>query len=528
MLRNKTAWILLSLVGQLGCSEYQYTSERRKDVFQQNRMNTVDILMVVDNSCSMVEEQDKLASNFDAFIEAFAGIEVDWQIAVTTTDTLDEEQSGHFLGGTDELLLVNADGDTVDQVAWDRSWPIVEGASMQLDPSYVADSDNLDMDGWCVATAAYGSGDLGSPGAENEACAAARPRPPRALPTPPPEGDSADAVAPSVGDLVITEFMPNPSAVADDAGEWLEITNVTESVIDLSGCTLEDEGRNSYAFTEGTMIGAGEVLVLARTTDDGSNGGVGATLALGEDLTLNNSDLILTSDMDGADEIFAELVAVGTGGSGIEMGLEGARLALSEPLLSTDNAGFLRDEANLSIIVLSDEEDSSPYSTHDYLRFFTELKGEEAYRDHGMMTISGVVGKDEPPYDGAASCESSNGAAAYGSRYVSVVERTDGVLESICDEDFSPIAAELGLLASGLELVFVLAEPADPEGLTVKLYSERDEDSLLRELERDVDYTFDAEENAIVFDAAHVPPSETYLVVEYRVLPMGASVEEGA
>ncbi len=79
---------LLALL--MGCSEYSYTSEVQIDTFQQVRRNTVDILMVVDNSCSMAEEQDKLAANFPAFIEVFDGVDVDWQIAVTTTDILDE------------------------------------------------------------------------------------------------------------------------------------------------------------------------------------------------------------------------------------------------------------------------------------------------------------------------------------------------------------------------------------------------------------------------------------------------------
>ena len=35
-----------------------------------------------------------------------------------------------------------------------------------------------------------------------------------------------------------------------------------------------------------------------------------------------------------------------------------------------------------------------------------------------------------------------------------MVQRTEGVLESICDNDFSPIAEELGLTASGLEVEF--------------------------------------------------------------------------
>ena len=41
----------------LGCTEYEYTSKLKKDVFQQSRKNTVDILLVVDDSCSMIEEQ---------------------------------------------------------------------------------------------------------------------------------------------------------------------------------------------------------------------------------------------------------------------------------------------------------------------------------------------------------------------------------------------------------------------------------------------------------------------------------------
>ena len=40
-------------------------------------------------------------------------------------------------------------------------------------------------------------------------------------------------------------------------------------------------------------------------------------------------------------KIFEEMVVVGTSGSGIEMGLEAAYRALSEPLISNENSGFL-------------------------------------------------------------------------------------------------------------------------------------------------------------------------------------------
>ena len=518
---NRTLRPALLALLAIGCTEYSYTSKYRKDVFQQRRMNTVDILLVVDNSCSMVEEQDKLATNFQSFIAAFEGAEVDYQIGVTTTDTLDEDQSGRLVGGDDEIVLTDADGRTIDEVSWDRDWPVQTGVALQLDADHVADSDNATEHSWCAATETYGDGDYGTPGGANTSCDARRPAPPEA--TPP---RSAAASAPSAGDVVISEFMATPSKVADSFGEWVELTNTTDHDVDLSGCGLSDYGRNAYTFPDGTTIAAGGRLVAARSDDSSWNGGVSADVALGEDFTINNADSYLTPDTPDAEAIFAENVAVGITGSGIEMGLEAARLALDEDLLSTDNAGFIRDEANLSLIFVSDEEDSSPDSAWDYLRFYSDVKGDAAYRDHGIVNVSAVVGRDEPPYDGAPSCESSSGSAAYGSRYLALAVDTEGATESICDDDFSPIATELGLTASGLSLTFVLGEPADPRDLTVSLYSSPDEASFIEELVVDQDYTFDAGQNAIVFDARHIPPSETFIMVEYRVLANGAAVSE--
>ena len=511
----------MSLAALLSCTEYSYTSARMTDVFQQNRMNTVDVLLVVDNSCSMVEEQDKLGSNFQSFIAAFEGVDVDWQIGVTTTDTLNEQYMGHLMGGDDEIILADADGRTLDEVAWDSEWPIIAGVALQLDPENEAGSDNSSASRWCLATEASVTGDLGTPGEENSPCTeGARPS------TAPRRSASLDAAAPGAGEVVITEFLADAGALDDANGEWVELTNVTDTDLDLSGCSLSDDGRNAVVFADGTVLAAGARLLVGRDGDSSTNGGLDVDMATGDDFTLNNDVRYLTPDTEDVDAIFSEMVAVGTTGSGIEMGLEGAALALSEPLLSGENAGFIRDDANLSLVFLSDEEDSSPDRTVDYLRQYTDLKGAAAYRDHGIVNVSVVVGKDEPPYAGAASCESSNGVAAYGSRYVDLAERTEGAVESICDEDFTPIAAELGLLASGLSLTFALSEPADPRDLIAGLYADRSDDAKIRDLVLDVDYTFDASQNAIVFDAAHIPPSETYIVVDYRLLATGSEVVE--
>ena len=143
------------------------------------------------------------------------------------------------------------------------------------------------------------------------------------------------------------------------------------------------------------------------------------------------------------------------------------------------------------------------------------------------MRISAVVGKERPPYEGAASCSSSEGIGYYGPRYIELAYRTEGSLESICDEDFSSIAQELGFTASGLMLEFELSSSADAASLSVKLYEERSEDSLIRELTQDVDYTYNVENNSIIFEMQSLPASESYIVAEYRVLAQGAIVTEG-
>jgi len=58
-------------------------------------------------------------------------------------------------------------------VAWDDgvSFPDPEGASMALDPAHLDAGDNDDGSSWCEASSAYGEGDLGTPGAANDACA---------------------------------------------------------------------------------------------------------------------------------------------------------------------------------------------------------------------------------------------------------------------------------------------------------------------------------------------------------------------
>lgn len=504
--------------------QYGYSNLQGLDVFQQARRNTVDVLLVVDDSGSMAEEQDKLAASFQRFIDAFQGVDVDWRIAVTTTDVADQDRAGHLRGGEDEVVLTRADGVELDRVAWDLSWPVPPGAALQLDPashSPTANDAPTTADGapaWCAASTPMADGDRGSPGQPNPWCAdgSAWERWPEGT------GAGAPTRTPQVGDLVISELMIDPSASPDAVGEWVELTSRVLDFLDLSGAVVSDLGRNTFTVPEGTLIPPGGHLLLTRGPD--ASGGLAPAVAVDAGLTLADPVTVLTPDLPDQAELFAELVAVGTRGAGFEMGLEAARLALSEPLRSGANAGFLRDDARLALVFVTDEDDYSPLAPADYLLAYALGKGDAAFRTAGLLTVSAVAGVTPPPYDGALSCESQDGAAEYGSRYLALVERSAGTAQDICQDDFATLAGQVGLVVSGLTTVLPLSRPADPDTLVVRVYDSQDDDSLLYEAVQGADYVFLSSDNAISFLAHAVPPSLSWITVEYELLAEGQAL----
>jgi hypothetical protein len=87
-------------------------------------------------------------------------------------------------------------------------------------------------------------------------------------------------------------------------------------------------------------------------------------------LPSDQSPILSSGAMEGSQEAWLErvklLLTQGIDGSGQEMGLEAARRAVSEPLLSirpdaepSGNRGFLRPGSRLLVVILSDEDDCS-------------------------------------------------------------------------------------------------------------------------------------------------------------------------
>ena len=132
---------------------------------------------------------------------------------------------------------------------------------------------------------------------------------------------SAASAAIVPGDLLITEVMANPAAVSDTNGEWFEIYNTTDSVINLSGLVLRDNGSNQHTISaaDKLFVSGGSYFVLGRNGDSNSNGGYLA------DYTYSNFSLGNTADdiiLEFDNTVIASLIyndsLFGTAGNSVE------------------------------------------------------------------------------------------------------------------------------------------------------------------------------------------------------------------
>lgn len=215
---------------------------------------------------------------------------------------------------------------------------------------------------------------------------------------------------------------------------------------------------------------------------------------------------VITPDTTNAAELFNTEVNVGTSGSASEMGLEAARLALSQSFLETVNRDFLREEADLSIIFTSDEQDTSPLPVNHYINTFFEVKGQ---RSRDVFNASALAVTDEE------TCTDQQAAASSdGTRYVDVAEQTRGVVGNLCAQDYANIVSDLSLNASRVRDTFYLSQWPDPSSLEVGI------DDELVACDAGVwwyDLVLDGDEErpAIVFSADAVPAIDSRIEVRY-------------
>jgi hypothetical protein len=215
--------------------------------------------------------------------------------------------------------------------------------------------------------------------------------------------------------------------------------------------------------------------------------------------------------------VFRKLIKVGVNGSSFEEGFTQAATALGarninpstgfpDGQVPAENADFLRDDASLYVVFVSDEEEGAKQDgtpVRYYQRLFEGLK---SAGNENNVTVAAITGfpngfaglapapvdiervcpilqttfdnnpaNDDPQaalvqetlrdfrgnrcIDVEAAADDGNAVAEVGGRYIELACRTGGVVANMCDGDYSTALDALGANAAGLLRKFTVSEP---------------------------------------------------------------------
>jgi len=193
-----------------------------------------------------------------------------------------------------------------------------------------------------------------------------------------------------------------------------------------------------------------------------------------------------------------QAIRLGTLGSYDEQGLAATYAAL-EVRAQAENAGFMRDEAELIVLVLSDEDDHSINpSRSEFIDWMVNLK------EPGInASFHGIISPPNPCPD----------AAEEGANYADVIAQVGGETESICADDYSTVLADI-LLEYVPAQVSAFYVPDNPVPETITLSVTEQDSTVTAYANADLDW--DAETNQVSLKTGEVPSGAT-VVIHYAL-----------
>lgn len=296
-------------------------------------------------------------------------------------------------------------------------------------------------------------------------------------------------------------------------------------VIDNS-CSMQDEqvklSEGFDAFVEFFDVADIDYQIGIVTTDveDPNHSG---------QLVNTGGERIIRRSTDNAADVFRQNVQVGVQGAPFERGLDAAGLAFSDELLNSSNAGFLREEALLSIIFVSDEEDGSFQPVNTMVNLFRGLKSQTSRDAFNASALVGLDLETGLPGDCLQDPDQPTVGAGASERYYDVAIQSGGVAASICEDDFADVVGRMGLASSRLKDTFPLNRAPDhPDELDVEIFLPDDPETALPLPPEGLDdeglyswvYEEDLEEDIYQIrftDLTRLPPINTRIVIRYEL-----------
>ncbi|MHB8878016.1 MAG: vWA domain-containing protein [Myxococcaceae bacterium] len=189
-------------------------------------------------------------------------------------------------------------------------------------------------------------------------------------------------------------------------------------------------------------------------------------------------------------------------------GLRMAQLAVSPPLISTGghNSGFVRPNAALAMIVVSDTDDSSYGDPAYYARAFRAIRGKG---NENLVSFSTIAGTTPSGCYGPGQQIYFGGLADPAFRYSAVSSKTGGVVGSICDVSFEDTLVRIAQALNTLRRVFPLSIKPTLESISVTVNGVP--------IPRDVvnGWQYRPETQSIAFLGNYVPPPGAEIRISY-------------
>ncbi len=257
-------------------------------------------------------------------------------------------------------------------------------------------------------------------------------------------------------------------------------------IIDNSGSMGDEQtslGSNFSAFID-DFITKNVDFKMGITTTDVSSADRKGRMVTGSDIKLTSAKAQQNEAQFKSD--FRSLVRVGTNGSGNEKGLEA-----SEGFMQKHANTFLRQDAYLAVVIISDEEDQSPKSVAAYTDYLKQFKNND-----GLVKVYSIV-----DVNNTNCCQS--GITTGSERYKAASNNTAGVIGDIRD-DFHSVLANMG--ESIINLLDSFALSNEPEEGSLKVYVNGAETQ---------NYTYDAASRSIKFNQNALPPVGAEITVYY-------------
>jgi hypothetical protein len=332
--------------------------------------------------------------------------------------------------------------------------------------------------------------------------------------TPTSLGSDLGAVTVQTSQLPQTYVVP-VSGTAGSSGVQTDTLHVPKKadvlfVVDNSGSMYDKQLALSQAFGSFIQFATTQKvdfrIAVTTTGVDVAHGGESSN---GDDLNgcfyaAPGNPKILTPQTPDLAHVFGENVQVGTNGNWAEMLIRPAYLALSQPALTGCNAGFLRDDATLSIVTISDAVDQDLVPVSVYLGFLLSLKAPN------LVTFSAMIPPDPIPSGCYMDGTDPNG------RVEEMIDSLAGVNGDICLSDWSTSMERIGKVAFGYRTRFFLTSTPDlAQGPIAVAVDGVDYPATSPTGEQRWEY--DAVVNAIDFDVQTVPDPGVAVTASYPV-----------